>query len=100
MDIKLPTIDGITTTRQIRSQYPQVAVVGLTIASEGAVWHLMEKAGAFGVLTKDEGAVDGLYQAIKEAARSVASSSFDGNADNIAQPSSPTKPPDSLQQGS
>src|ERR1051326_4598764 len=65
MDIKLTTIDGITTTRQIRSQYPQVAVVGLTIASEGPVWHAMEKAGAFGVLTKDKGAVDGLYQAIK-----------------------------------
>jgi DNA-binding NarL/FixJ family response regulator len=98
MDINLPTIDGITTTRQIRSQYAQVAVVGLTIASEESIWHSMEKAGAFGVLTKDEDAVEGLYQAIKEAARSVAPSSFYGNADNITQPSSPTKTPDCLQQ--
>jgi len=97
MDVRLPTIDGITATRQIRSQYPHVAVVGLTIASERSVRHSMEKAGAFSVLTKDAEAVEGLYQAIKEAARSVAPSSFDTNADKIAQPPFPTNNPDSLE---
>ena len=68
MDVSMPKKDGIATTRQIKSQHPQVAVVGLTLAASGHLSDSMKTAGACEVLTKGEDAVDGLYQAIKKAA--------------------------------
>src|SRR5262245_8761327 len=64
MDVNLPKMDGIATTRLIRTRYPHVAVVGLTISAPGYASYSMQKAGAYEVLTKGEDAVDGLYQAI------------------------------------
>ena len=89
MDVNIPKIDGIATTREIKSQYPHVAVVGLTISAPGYASDSMQKAGACEVLTKGEDAVDGLYQAIKKAASSpepVVTSGQSSKTDQLASP--------------
>lgn len=53
MDIKMPVMDGIETTRQIVSQYPKIKVLVLTtFENDGYVVQAL-KAGASGYLLKD-----------------------------------------------
>ena len=68
MDIVMPKLDGIAATRLIKTQYPQIAVVGLTRELKDYTLYSMKKAGAFEVVDKKH-AVDELYDAIQ---RSVA----------------------------
>jgi len=70
MDIGMPNLDGIGATRLIKLQYPQIAVVGLSVNAPSFHVDAMLKAGAFEVLTKDK-AVDELYSAIQRAIAAV-----------------------------
>jgi len=55
MDIHLHrTMDGIAATRLIKSQYPDVAVLGLSNDTREYVSLAMKEAGAFEVLVKDQ----------------------------------------------
>jgi len=70
MDIGMPNLDGIAATRLIRTQYPQISVVGLSVNAPSYHVDAMLKAGAFEVLTKEK-AVDELYGAIQRATAAV-----------------------------
>jgi DNA-binding NarL/FixJ family response regulator len=53
MDIYMGRMDGITATRLIKAQYPQVAVIGLTIEQKDFQLYAMHKAGALEVIGKE-----------------------------------------------
>jgi NarL family two-component system response regulator LiaR len=66
MDMVMPDMDGVTATRAIRQQFPEVQVVALTsFKDEGLVQDALQ-AGAIGYLLKDVSA-DELAQAIRAA---------------------------------
>ena len=66
MDMMMPDMDGPTTTRLIRQQYPQVQVVALTSYKEQELVQNALQAGAIGYLLKDVSA-DRLARAIRAA---------------------------------
>src|SRR5688572_4795245 len=65
MDIRMPRMDGITATREIKATYPHVKVIGLSDYAQGYNADAMEKAGAIGVYPKSR-ATENLYSAIKK----------------------------------
>jgi NarL family two-component system response regulator LiaR len=66
MDMIMPDMNGATTTRAIRQQFPMVQVIALTsFKEEGLVQNALQ-AGAIGYLLKDVSA-DDLAQAIRAA---------------------------------
>ena len=68
MDLQMEPLDGIESTRQIRSRYPEVEVVALTSFGEEERVHAALKAGASGYLLKDSDA-DEVSAAIRAAHR-------------------------------
>ncbi|HEY6073729.1 MAG TPA: response regulator transcription factor, partial [Anaerolineales bacterium] len=66
MDLMMPGMDGTTTTRLIRQQFPGVQVVVLTSFKEGQLVQNALQAGAIGYLLKDVSA-DDLARAIRAA---------------------------------
>lgn len=70
MDIGMPSLDGIGATRLIKTQYPEIAVLGLSVNAPSYHVDAMLKAGAFDVITKDR-AVDELYSAIQRATAAI-----------------------------
>ena len=66
LDIIMPKMDGITATGLIKTQYPQIAVVGLTRELKDYTSYAMKKAGAFEVVDKKNAVVE-LYSAIQRA---------------------------------
>ena len=70
MDIRMSIMDGIAATKVIKTQHPQIAVIGLSMHREGHEIEAMQKAGAFDVLPKDS-AVTVLYSAIQRAIASM-----------------------------
>jgi NarL family two-component system response regulator LiaR len=67
MDLIMPVMDGIASTRSIRLEMPEVEVIALTSVLEDASVVDAVKAGAIGYLLKDTQA-DELCRAIKAAA--------------------------------
>jgi len=65
MDIYMGRMDGITATRLIKAQHPQVAVIGLTIEQKDFQLYAMHKAGAIEVIAKENAAE--LPEAIRRA---------------------------------
>ena len=61
----MPKMNGIEATAQIRSRYPSVTVIGLSVQAGGANEEAMRNAGATILLTK-EAAVEELYKAIRK----------------------------------
>src|SRR3990170_3692897 len=55
MDLKMPGMNGIEATRQIRAKYPQVKVLVLTTYDEDEWLFDAIRAGAAGYLLKDTG---------------------------------------------
>ena len=53
-------MDGITATRLIKTQHPEIVVIGLSAMVKDYEVYAMQKAGAFEVLHKDN-AVTELY---------------------------------------
>ena len=70
MDISMSQMDGITATRLIKTQHPQIAVIGLSVHREAHQIEAMQNAGAFEVLPKDS-AVTVLYSAIQRGIASI-----------------------------
>ena len=68
MDINMPKMDGVTATRLMTGQYPDVAVVGLSVTEDQYHKAAMERAGALGLLTKGKQGVDELCREIEKAA--------------------------------
>ena len=50
MDINMQRMDGITAVRLIKSQYPEVLVLGFTAEAKDYSVYAMKQAGAFEVL--------------------------------------------------
>ena len=67
MDLRMPELDGVEATRQIRSAFPETQVLVLTTYADDATLFPALKAGARGYLTKDASAEE-----IEQAIRSVA----------------------------
>ena len=70
MDITMPKMDGVTSTRLIKTYYPRTAVIGLSVLAHSYPIETMIKAGACEVITKEK-AVDELYDAIQRAVNAV-----------------------------
>jgi len=66
IDIIMPKMDGIAATRLIKTQYPRIAVVGLTREPKDYTLYSMKKAGASEVVDKQNAVVE-LYDAIQRA---------------------------------
>ena len=66
MDLVMPLMDGITTTRQIKTRWPEVEVVIMTSFVEEAKVRDALEAGAAGYLLKDADA-DQVAQALRSA---------------------------------
>ena len=67
MDLLMPVMDGLESTKAIRTELPDVEVIALTSVLEGASVTGAIRAGAIGYLLKDTDA-EGLHQAIRGAA--------------------------------
>jgi NarL family two-component system response regulator LiaR len=66
MDMVMPDMDGVTATRVIRQQFPEVQVIALTSFKDKGLVQDALQAGAIGYLLKDVSA-DALAQAIRAA---------------------------------
>ncbi|MEW2566344.1 response regulator [Streptomyces sp. NPDC057621] len=67
MDLRMPVMDGIETTRRLSEEHPQVAVVVLTTFADDDSILAALGAGARGYLTKNAGRKD-IVRAIRAAA--------------------------------
>jgi DNA-binding NarL/FixJ family response regulator len=65
MDIRMPRMDGIAATREIKRKYPEVQILGLSEYAYGYHLDAMEKAGAVGTIQKSQ-APEELYAALKK----------------------------------
>ena len=70
MDVNMPKMNGIEATSAIRSRYPDVNVIGLSVQYGGEMQQAMLKAGAAVLLSK-EAAVDQLYQTIQTVQKAL-----------------------------
>lgn len=86
MDLNMPRMDGITTTRLIKAQNPEIVIVGLTSGLEEYQMYAMQKAGAFEVLAKDVGITE-VYSAIQRGVAAVKPVLI------LQEPSNPENPP-------
>jgi PAS domain S-box-containing protein len=66
MDVNLPTMNGVEATRQIKSEFPDIAVIGLSVHEEDKMAQTMRGAGASAYLSKG-GSFETLCQAIRTA---------------------------------
>jgi NarL family two-component system response regulator LiaR len=76
MDMVMPDMGGVTLTRSIHQQFPQVRIIALTSFKEGKLIKSALEAGVIGYLLKDVSA-DQLSQAILAAACGCATISVD-----------------------
>jgi DNA-binding NarL/FixJ family response regulator len=70
MDYRLPALDGIQATAQVRAAMPDVAVVALTASADAAEREALVEAGAVACLAKDQ-ELDEIVGAILDAAPAV-----------------------------
>jgi DNA-binding NarL/FixJ family response regulator len=54
MDVEMPRLDGISATRQILTEYPDMRIVGLSTHCSGVVVKAMLAAGASAYVLKDD----------------------------------------------
>lgn len=66
MDIRMPKMDGIAASREIRQKYPQVQIIGLSEYGNGYNEDAMLRAGALAVFLKSKSPEE-LYPAIMRA---------------------------------
>ena len=66
LDIRMPIMDGIETTRQIRSKYRELSIIALSMYSEIEYFNKMREAGVAGFLLKNT-----QPEELKEAIRAV-----------------------------
>ena len=70
MDIVMPKMDGIAATRRVKTEYPQIAVIGLTRDPKDYTLYTMKKEGASEVVDKKNAVVE-LYDAIQRAVTGI-----------------------------
>lgn len=63
MDVRMPVMNGIEATRQIRSEVPRTLVVGLSIYEDSCVVEMMKEAGAAVCVSKGRSCQD-LYEVL------------------------------------
>ena len=71
MDLRMPVMDGVTATRQLRVAFPDVQVIALTTFDDDADVFAALRAGAVGYLLKDVSSAQ-LVEAVLAAARDEA----------------------------
>jgi DNA-binding NarL/FixJ family response regulator len=76
MDIVMPKMDGIAATRLVKTEYPQIAVIGLTREPKDYMLYTMKKEGAFEVVDKKNAVVE-LYEAIQRAVADIDGKAID-----------------------
>jgi len=95
MDVVLPGIDGVETTRRICSELPGTRVIGLSMHSDRRYVSQMLRAGALGYLVKDS-AFEELNQAVRAvvAGKPYLSAVITGALvdDFVRQTSAPARP--------
>jgi len=67
MDINMPVLDGIETTRRVKEKFPHIKVIALTMLEQGSFIQQMLKHGASGFLLKNSGK-DEVLTAIRSVA--------------------------------
>jgi DNA-binding NarL/FixJ family response regulator len=68
MDLRMPILDGITATRRLRAEHPEVKVIALTTFDDDADVFAALRAGAIGYVLKDVSG-ETLFAAVRAAAR-------------------------------
>ena len=68
MDINMPKLNGIETTKRIRKDWPEIQVLALSMQEENSLIRLMLKNGAIGYLLKNTGERE-LLKAIRLASQ-------------------------------
>ena len=66
MDVNMPTMNGIEATAKIKTRWPEIIVIGVSVNASPDSEDAMRKAGAVRLITK-EAAVEELYGAIQQA---------------------------------
>lgn len=66
MDINMPKMNGIAATEQIKQQYPETIIIGLSVNATVENQEAMRRAGASRLLSK-EVAVEQLYTVVQDA---------------------------------
>lgn len=74
MDINMPKLNGIDATMRIKTSYPHVVIVGLSVSASDAHRKAMTAAGATALISKNM-AVEQLYVEIQAAINGRSSSS-------------------------
>lgn len=74
MDIHMPKLNGIDATMRIKTSYPQVVIVGLSVTTTEVHRRAMTAAGATTLISKDM-AVEQLYLEIQAAIHGRSSAS-------------------------
>ncbi len=72
MDINMPKMNGIEATTRIKTRWPQILVIGLSVNASEDNTGAMKQAGATLLMTK-EAAVDELHGAVQQALKVSAS---------------------------
>ena len=91
MDLVMPEMDGIAATAAIRRNHPDIEVIALTSALEGASVAAAVRAGAIGYLLKNAAPED-LHRAIKAAAAGQVFLSPEAAAQLVHQVKGPESP--------
>jgi len=65
MDIRMPYMNGIDTTKELQKEYPEIKVIALTTFNENSYIKAMLEAKAWGYLLKDS-SYEQLVEAIKQ----------------------------------
>lgn len=73
MDINMPKLNGIDATMRIKTSYPHVVIVGLSVSASDAHRKAMTAAGATALISKNM-AVEQLYVEIQAAINGRSSS--------------------------
>ena len=81
MDINMPQMNGIEATKRIKTEFPQAAVIGLSVQQATDEVQKMKDAGACAYLMK-EWAVDELCHAIEQAMTKMGSTVSEPAAEN------------------
>jgi len=65
MDINMPDMDGLTATKQVVAQYPEIAVVIISVQGDASYMRMAAEAGAVNFLAKPI-STDTLFQVVRQ----------------------------------
>ncbi|MDR2586054.1 MAG: response regulator transcription factor [Prevotellaceae bacterium] len=71
LDINLPGMDGITVARLLRSRYPQIKILAISAENTSQTVKSMIEVGIDGFVSKQQGDLDELVQAIRSVANGI-----------------------------